>query len=75
MVRRPKISERVDYEGELCVVIGKTCYQPAADADIRHYILGYTCVNDVTALTVCKIKTGSGRGPRASTRFVLWGRW
>src|SRR5438552_11255751 len=48
-VRRPKISERVDHEGELGVVIGKTCYQPAADADIRQYILGYTCVNDVTA--------------------------
>ncbi|MGA7694221.1 MAG: fumarylacetoacetate hydrolase family protein, partial [Candidatus Sulfotelmatobacter sp.] len=25
VVRRPKISDRVDYEGELCVVIGKTC--------------------------------------------------
>jgi 2-keto-4-pentenoate hydratase/2-oxohepta-3-ene-1,7-dioic acid hydratase in catechol pathway len=48
-VRRPKISERVDYEGELGVVIGKTCYQPPADTDIRPYILGYTCVNDVTA--------------------------
>ena len=48
-VRRPKISQRVDHEGELGVVIGKTCYQPAADADIRQYILGYTCVNDVTA--------------------------
>lgn len=48
-VRRPKISERVDYEGELGVVIGKTCYQPPAEADIRQYILGYTCVNDVTA--------------------------
>jgi 2-keto-4-pentenoate hydratase/2-oxohepta-3-ene-1,7-dioic acid hydratase in catechol pathway len=49
VVRRPKISERVDHEGELCVVMGKTCYQPAADEDVRHYILGYTCVNDVTA--------------------------
>src|ERR1700693_2683171 len=48
-VRRPKISQRVDHEGELGVVIGKTCYQPAADADIRQYILGYTCVDDVTA--------------------------
>jgi 2-keto-4-pentenoate hydratase/2-oxohepta-3-ene-1,7-dioic acid hydratase in catechol pathway len=48
-VRRPKISQRVDFEGELGVVIGKTCYQPAADEDIRKYILGYTCVNDVTA--------------------------
>src|SRR6202167_3038892 len=49
VVRRPKISQRVDLEGELGVVIGKTCYQPAADADIRQYIQGYTCVNDVTA--------------------------
>src|ERR1700691_2171679 len=49
VVRRPKISERVDYEGELCVVMGKTCYQPAADEDVRPYILGYTCLNDVTA--------------------------
>ena len=49
VVRRPKLSQNVHYEGELGVVIGKTCYQPAADADIRQYILGYTCVNDVTA--------------------------
>jgi 2-keto-4-pentenoate hydratase/2-oxohepta-3-ene-1,7-dioic acid hydratase in catechol pathway len=48
-VRRPKLAQRVDYEGELGVVIGKTCYQPIPDADIRQYILGYTCVNDVTA--------------------------
>jgi 2-keto-4-pentenoate hydratase/2-oxohepta-3-ene-1,7-dioic acid hydratase in catechol pathway len=48
-VRRPRISERVDHEGELGVVIGKTCYRPPAEADIRQYILGYTCVNDVTA--------------------------
>jgi 2-keto-4-pentenoate hydratase/2-oxohepta-3-ene-1,7-dioic acid hydratase in catechol pathway len=49
IVRRPKISQRVDHEGELGVVISKTCYQPPADADIRQFILGYTCVNDVTA--------------------------
>jgi 2-keto-4-pentenoate hydratase/2-oxohepta-3-ene-1,7-dioic acid hydratase in catechol pathway len=49
VVRRPKISERVDFEGELAVVIGKACFQPPADADIRQFILGYTCVNDVTA--------------------------
>jgi len=49
VVRRPKSSQRVDFEGELGVVIGKTCFQPAADVDIRQFILGYTCVNDVTA--------------------------
>jgi 2-keto-4-pentenoate hydratase/2-oxohepta-3-ene-1,7-dioic acid hydratase in catechol pathway len=48
-VRRPKIAERVDYEGELGVVITKTCYQLSPDEDVRPYILGYTCVNDVTA--------------------------
>jgi len=48
-VRRPKLSQRVDYEGELGVVMGKKCYRPAADEDVRPYILGYTCVNDVTA--------------------------
>jgi 2-keto-4-pentenoate hydratase/2-oxohepta-3-ene-1,7-dioic acid hydratase in catechol pathway len=49
VVRRPRLSERVDFEGELCVVMGKTCYQPGADEDVRNYILGYTCLNDVTA--------------------------
>jgi len=49
VIRRPKISDRVDFEGEFGIVIGKTCYQPAADADIKQFILGYTCVNDVTA--------------------------
>ncbi len=48
-VRRPKISERVDYEGELGVVIGKTCHKLGADEDVRPFILGYTCVDDVTA--------------------------
>jgi len=48
-VRRPKISQRVDYEAELCIVIGRTCHHLAADEDVRPYILGYTCLNDVTA--------------------------
>jgi 2-keto-4-pentenoate hydratase/2-oxohepta-3-ene-1,7-dioic acid hydratase in catechol pathway len=46
---RPKMSQRVDYEGELGVVIGKKCHQLAGDEDVRPYILGYTCANDVTA--------------------------
>src|ERR1700735_5434427 len=37
-VRRPKISQRVDYEGELGVVIGRTCHQPAADEGVGRYI-------------------------------------
>jgi 2-keto-4-pentenoate hydratase/2-oxohepta-3-ene-1,7-dioic acid hydratase in catechol pathway len=48
-IRRPQLSRRVDFEGELAVVIGKTCYKLNADEDVRPYILGYTCLNDVTA--------------------------
>jgi 2-keto-4-pentenoate hydratase/2-oxohepta-3-ene-1,7-dioic acid hydratase in catechol pathway len=46
---RPRISARVDHEGELGVVIGKKCRSLQPTEDIRPYILGYTCVNDVTA--------------------------
>ena len=48
-IRRPRLSQRVDYEGELGVVIGKKCFKLGADEDVRPYILGYTIVNDVTA--------------------------
>ena len=42
------MSRRVDYEGELAVVIGRVAKNvPAGDA--KKYILGYTCFNDVTA--------------------------
>ena len=46
---RPKISARVDHEGELGVVIGKKCRNLREYEQVRDYILGYTCVNDVTA--------------------------
>lgn len=48
-IKRPQASQRVDYEGELGVVIGKSCHALADDEDVKPYILGYTCVNDVTA--------------------------
>jgi 2-keto-4-pentenoate hydratase/2-oxohepta-3-ene-1,7-dioic acid hydratase in catechol pathway len=48
VVKRPKISQRVDFEGELCVVVGKTCHLLTVDEDVRPYILGYTCLNDVS---------------------------
>ena len=48
-VHRPPTAGRVDYEGELGVVIAKKCCQLGGDEDVRPYILGYTCVNDVTA--------------------------
>jgi 2-keto-4-pentenoate hydratase/2-oxohepta-3-ene-1,7-dioic acid hydratase in catechol pathway len=48
-IRRPQVSQRVDHEGELGVVIGKECRQLGEQDDVRSYIRGYTCVNDVTA--------------------------
>jgi 2-keto-4-pentenoate hydratase/2-oxohepta-3-ene-1,7-dioic acid hydratase in catechol pathway len=44
----PKLSQRVDFEGELGVVIGKRA-RNVATSEAAGYILGYTCVNDVTA--------------------------
>jgi 2-keto-4-pentenoate hydratase/2-oxohepta-3-ene-1,7-dioic acid hydratase in catechol pathway len=44
----PKLSERLDYEGELGVVMGRRT-RNVKSADAAGYILGYTCVNDVTA--------------------------
>ena len=44
----PPSSKRVDYEGELGVVI-KSFTQKVTREDANNYILGYTCVNDVTA--------------------------
>jgi 2-keto-4-pentenoate hydratase/2-oxohepta-3-ene-1,7-dioic acid hydratase in catechol pathway len=44
----PKQSQRVDYEGELAVVIGKNCKNVKRE-DAEDYIMGYTCFNDVTA--------------------------
>ena len=44
----PPQSERVDYEAELGVVIGKRA-RNVPEADAHDYIFGYTCVNDVTA--------------------------
>lgn len=45
----PRYSERVEHEGELGVVIGKTCSHLGDEEDPLSYVLGYTCVNDVTA--------------------------
>jgi 2-keto-4-pentenoate hydratase/2-oxohepta-3-ene-1,7-dioic acid hydratase in catechol pathway len=53
-IRMPAISNRVDYEGELGIVIGRRCYKIGPDEDVRPYIRGYVCVNDVTARDIQK---------------------
>lgn len=49
----PSISKRLDYEGELGVVIGRKC-RNIKPGHAREYIFGYTCLNDVTARDIQK---------------------
>ena len=48
LVRMPSVSERVDFEGELGLVIKKRAARVRRE-EAREYILGVTCCNDVTA--------------------------
>jgi len=45
----PKMTKRIDYEGELALIIKKRAHFLNDSDRIGDYILGYTCFNDVTA--------------------------
>ncbi len=47
-VRLPRQSARVEHEGELALVIGRTASGVTAERALDH-VLGYTCLDDVTA--------------------------
>jgi 2-keto-4-pentenoate hydratase/2-oxohepta-3-ene-1,7-dioic acid hydratase in catechol pathway len=49
VIRMPAISKRVDFEGELAVVIGRRARNLKPDADWRDVVRGFTLANDVTA--------------------------
>ena len=49
--RHAGLTERLDYENELAVILGKTARDVKA-ADAADYIFGYTIVNDVSAREV-----------------------
>ena len=48
-IELPPQSEQVEHEGELGVVIGRTTRRIQPGEDPLTFVLGYTCVNDVTA--------------------------
>jgi 2-keto-4-pentenoate hydratase/2-oxohepta-3-ene-1,7-dioic acid hydratase in catechol pathway len=50
----PALSKRIDYEGELAIVIGQRCSKLSPAEDPLDYIRGYTIVNDVTARDIQK---------------------
>ena len=58
----PGISKRVDYEGELAVVVGRRGRNLQSDEDVSQYILGCTCLNDVTARDLQRLDVQFTRG-------------
>lgn len=69
----PASCARLDYEAELALVIRKKCRDiPAGDAD--KYILGYTCLNDVTARDLQK-KDGQWTRAKSFDTFCPLGPW
>src|SRR5579862_7140678 len=44
----PRRSSQIDYDAELCVVIGKTAKRVSRERALD-YVFGYTCANDVSA--------------------------
>ena len=58
-VLMPKVSEEVDYEVELGVVIGKMAKR-VPEAEAMEYVAGYTLVNDVTARDL-QLRLGGGQ--------------
>lgn len=69
----PTQSLRVDYEGELAVVIGKTCRRVGVD-EVSQYIFGYTCANDVTARDL-QAKDGLYGRAKGFDTFAPVGPW
>jgi 2-keto-4-pentenoate hydratase/2-oxohepta-3-ene-1,7-dioic acid hydratase in catechol pathway len=70
----PPVSNRVDHEAELGVVIGKRVRMIPENEDPLQYVLGYTCVNDVTARDLQKKDVQFTRGKGFDT-FCPFGPW
>ena len=63
---RPPQSQRVDFEGELAIVIGKTA-RNVSRADWRSVVVGFTCANDITARDLQKKDVQFTRGKSFDT--------
>jgi len=48
-IKIPPQSDQVEHEGELAVIIGRMCKNLGNGDDPFEYVLGYACLNDVTA--------------------------
>lgn len=63
---KPNMSNEIDYEGELAIVIGKKCKNVEVD-ESKDYIFGYTILNDVTARDVQRYDEQWTRGKSFDT--------
>jgi 2-keto-4-pentenoate hydratase/2-oxohepta-3-ene-1,7-dioic acid hydratase in catechol pathway len=72
-VRRPRITQALDYEAELVAVIGRTARR-VAEADALDHVLGYTCGNDISARDLQFGDTQWVRGKTLDT-FAPMGPW
>ena len=55
-------SQRVEHEGELAIVIGRRCSHLRDSDNALSFVLGYTCLNDVTARDIQKSDVQFTRG-------------
>jgi len=70
----PKQSQQVEHEGELGFVIGRVARNIPSEEDPLRYVLGYTCVNDVTARDLQRKDVQFTRGKSFDT-FCPVGPW
>ena len=73
-IRRPvRLSQRVDFEGELAVVIGRLCREVPQER-VAEVIFGYTCANDVTARDL-QARDGQWTRAKGFDTFCPLGPW
>jgi 2-keto-4-pentenoate hydratase/2-oxohepta-3-ene-1,7-dioic acid hydratase in catechol pathway len=73
ILRPVSISDQIDFEGELAVVIGRVCREVPADL-AGEVIFGYTCANDVTARDL-QAKDGQWTRAKGFDTFCPIGPW
>lgn len=69
----PTLSQRVEHEAELAIVIGKRCRNVTAE-EAWDYVLGVTCSNDVTARDLQR-KDGQWTRGKGFDTFCPVGPW
>jgi 2-keto-4-pentenoate hydratase/2-oxohepta-3-ene-1,7-dioic acid hydratase in catechol pathway len=68
-----KITDRVDFEGELAVIIGRLCRQVPRER-AEEVVFGYTCANDVTARDL-QARDGQWTRAKGFDTFCPLGPW